>query len=163
MLDKAYAWLELHMAGREWAAGDDFSLADCAAGPFLFYADWSHPLDGRFPKVAAYRQRLMARPAFQRCIEEARPYRAFFPGGARLEMYADIENFGNLLNDEWGVIQQVGFPYLSNNVVAANCQVQTCAAGAGDFYEYQQLRTNSAASFNNQSVWQVKVGVRYRF
>ena len=82
MLDKAYAWLESHMAGREWAAGDDFSLADCAAGPFLFYADWSHPLDGRFPKVAAYRQRLMARPAFQRCIEEARPYRAFFPGGA---------------------------------------------------------------------------------
>ena len=82
MLDKAYAWLESRMAGREWGAGDDFSLADCAAGPFLFYADWSHPLDGRFPKVAAYRQRLMARPAFQRCIEEARPYRAFFPGGA---------------------------------------------------------------------------------
>ena len=82
MLDKAYAWLEEHMAGREWAAGDDFSLADCAAGPFLFYADWSHPLDGRFPNVAAYRQRLMARPAFKRCIDEARPYRGFFPGGA---------------------------------------------------------------------------------
>ncbi|MFT4956515.1 MAG: outer membrane receptor protein involved in Fe transport [Brevundimonas sp.] len=88
---------------------------------------------------------------------------AFFPGGARLELYADVENFGNLLNDEWGVIQQVGFPYLSNNVVAANCQVQTCAAGPGNFYEYQQLRTNSAAVFNNQSVWQVKFGVRYRF
>ncbi len=81
MLDKAYAWLEGHVAGREWAAGD-YSLADCAAGPFLFYADWSHPMDGRFPNVAAYRQRLMARPAFKRCIDEARPYRAFFPGGA---------------------------------------------------------------------------------
>lgn len=81
MLDKAYAWLEAHMVGREWAAGD-FSLADCAAGPFLFYADWSHPMDGRFPNVAGYRQRLMARPAFKRCIDEARPYRAFFPGGA---------------------------------------------------------------------------------
>ena len=82
MLDKAYAWLEAHMEDREWAAGASFSLADCAAGPFLFYADWSHPMDGRFPHVAAYRERLMARPAFKQCIEEARPYRPFFPGGA---------------------------------------------------------------------------------
>ncbi len=81
MLDKAYAWLETRMAGREWAAGG-FSLADCSAGPQLFYADWSHPLDGRFPNVAAYRARLVARPAFARAIEEARPYRRFFPGGA---------------------------------------------------------------------------------
>ena len=81
MLDKAYAWLDARMASREWAAGD-FSLADVSAGPQLFYADWSHPLDGRFPNVAAYRQRLMARPAFKRCIDEARPYRAYFPGGA---------------------------------------------------------------------------------
>lgn len=81
MLDKAYAWLDRHMEGREWAA-NDFSLADCAAGPFLFYADWSHPMDGHFPNVAAYRQRLMARPAFARAINEARPYRPYFPGGA---------------------------------------------------------------------------------
>lgn len=81
MLDKAYAWLDARMAGREWAAGD-FSLADCAAGPMLFYADWSHPMDGRFPAVAAYRERLMARPAFSRAIDEARPYRSYFPGGA---------------------------------------------------------------------------------
>jgi glutathione S-transferase len=81
MLDKAYAWLDARMANREWAAGD-FSLADVSAGPQLFYADWSHPMDGRFPNVAAYRQRLMARPAFARAIEEARPYRAYFPGGA---------------------------------------------------------------------------------
>ena len=81
MLDKAYAWLDRHMEGREWAAGD-FSLADCAAGPFLFYADWSHPMDGRFLNVAAYRQRLMARPALRRAIDEARPYRPYFPGGA---------------------------------------------------------------------------------
>ena len=81
MLDKAFAWLDARMAGREWAAGG-FSLADVSAGPQLFYADWSHPLDGRFPNVAAYRQRLMARPAFARAIDEARPYRSYFPGGA---------------------------------------------------------------------------------
>ncbi|SMF65315.1 glutathione S-transferase family protein [Allosphingosinicella indica] len=80
-LDKAYAWLDAHMADREWAAGD-FSLADVSAGPQLFYADWSHPMDGRFPNVAAYRARLMARSAFARAIDEARPWRAYFPGGA---------------------------------------------------------------------------------
>lgn len=81
MLDKAYAWLDSRMADREWAAGD-FGLADLSAGPQLFYADWTWPMEGRFPNVAAYRQRLIARPAFARAIEEARPYRAFFPGGA---------------------------------------------------------------------------------
>lgn len=81
MLDRAYAWLDERMADREWAAGG-YSLADISAGPQLFYADWSHPMDGRFPHVAAYRERLMARPAFRRAIEEARPYRSFFPGGA---------------------------------------------------------------------------------
>lgn len=81
MLDKAYAWLEAYMADREWAAGD-FSLADCSASSQLFYADWSYPMEGRFPNVAAYRQRLMARPAFKRAIDEARPYRSYFPGGA---------------------------------------------------------------------------------
>ncbi|MGE0179735.1 MAG: glutathione S-transferase family protein [Sphingomonas sp.] len=81
MLDKAYAWLDRRMADREWAAGA-FGLADLAAGPQLFYADWTHPMDGRFPHVAAYRARLMARPAFARAIDEARPYRSFFPGGA---------------------------------------------------------------------------------
>lgn len=80
-LDKAYAWLDARMADREWAAGD-FSLADVSAGPQLFYADWSHPMEGRFPNVAAYRARLMARPAFARAIDEARPWRDYFPGGA---------------------------------------------------------------------------------
>lgn len=82
MLETAYAWLENHMAGRRWAAGDAFSLADCAAGPALFYADWSHAIDDRFPAVKAYRARLNARPSFAKAIDGGRPYRAFFPLGA---------------------------------------------------------------------------------
>ncbi|HVY63752.1 MAG TPA: glutathione S-transferase family protein [Gammaproteobacteria bacterium] len=81
-LDAAYAWLDGVMAGREWAAGDAFSLADCAAAPFLFYADWTHPIDTKFANVRAYRQRLLARPSFARAVEEARPYRPLFPLGA---------------------------------------------------------------------------------
>jgi len=82
MLDTAYAWLDAHMAGRTWATGDTFTLADCAAAPFLFYADWTHGIDARFGNVHAYRERLLARPSFRRCVEEARPYRPYFPLGA---------------------------------------------------------------------------------
>lgn len=82
MLETAYAWLDRHMAGREWAAGGAFSLADCAAAPFLFYADWTHPIDPSFAHVRAYRTRLLARPSFARAVDEARPYRRYFPLGA---------------------------------------------------------------------------------
>jgi len=82
LLDTAYGWLDERMAGREWAAGDGFSLADCAAAPSLFYADWAHPIGGAFPNVRAYRARLLARPSFTRAVDEARPYRPLFPLGA---------------------------------------------------------------------------------
>ncbi|WP_250494227.1 glutathione S-transferase family protein [Caballeronia sp. GAWG1-1] len=82
MLDTSYAWLDRLMAAREWAAGDAFTLADCGAAPFLFYADWTHRIDERYANVVAYRKRLLARPSFARAVDEARPYRAFFPPGA---------------------------------------------------------------------------------
>jgi glutathione S-transferase len=82
LLDTTYGWLDGVMADRQWAAGERFSLADCAAAPSLFYADWAHPMDGRFPNVEAYRDRLLARPSFARAVNEARPYRPLFPLGA---------------------------------------------------------------------------------
>lgn len=81
-LDKAYAWLENELAGRRWAAGEAFSLADCAAAPSLFYADWVHEIGREFPTLRAYRSRLLERPSFARAVDEARPYRSFFPLGA---------------------------------------------------------------------------------
>ena len=81
-LDRIYAWLDGKLAGGEWACGSDFTMADCAAAPSLFYADWAHPFGDRFPALAAYRARLLARPSVARCLEEARPYRAYFPLGA---------------------------------------------------------------------------------
>jgi glutathione S-transferase len=80
-LDTAYQWLEEHLTG-PWAAGEDFTLADCAAASSLFYADWVRPIGEAFPKVKAYRARLLARPSISRCVEEGRPYRHFFPLGA---------------------------------------------------------------------------------
>jgi glutathione S-transferase len=78
-LDTAYRWLDQRMAGREWAAGDSFSLADCAAAPALLYAHWTHPIDASLEHLHAYRRRLIARPSYARALEEARPYRQLFP------------------------------------------------------------------------------------
>jgi glutathione S-transferase len=80
LLDRSYAWLDGALAGREWAAGDTFTLADCAAAPSLLYADWVHPIVDR-PNLAAYRARLLARPSYARALDEARPYRPLFPLG----------------------------------------------------------------------------------
>jgi glutathione S-transferase len=82
MLETAYDWLDRRMATREWAVGTTFTLADCAAAPFLFYADWTHSIAPRFGNVRAYRERLLVRPSFKRAVDEARPYRAYFPLGA---------------------------------------------------------------------------------
>jgi len=82
LLETAYRWLDEKIAGRTWAAGDGFSLADCAAAPALFYADWAHPIGEAFSRVRDYRQRLLARPSFARAVDEARPYRPLFPLGA---------------------------------------------------------------------------------
>ncbi len=80
LLARAYGWLDGELAGRSWAAGAAFTMADCSGAPALFYADLLVPADG-FPNVAGYLGRLRARPSFARAVDEARPYRGFFPPG----------------------------------------------------------------------------------
>jgi glutathione S-transferase len=82
LIEKTYAWLEEKLKGRAWAAGNDFSLADCAAAPSLFYADWVQEMGDRFPTLKAYRRKLLARPSFARAVDEGRPFRHLFPLGA---------------------------------------------------------------------------------
>jgi glutathione S-transferase len=74
----AYKILESRLAGHGWAVGNSFTLADCGAGPALFYTNTIVPLES-YPKLAAYYRRLLDRPSFARAVEEARPYRAGFP------------------------------------------------------------------------------------
>jgi glutathione S-transferase len=78
-LDRSYAWLDRWMAGREWAASQGFTIADCAAAPALFYAHWGHPIPDSHEALRAYRARLLARPSIARVVEEARPWRDYFP------------------------------------------------------------------------------------
>jgi glutathione S-transferase len=82
VLDRIYAWLDRRLAGRDWAAGAAFTLADCAAAPSLFYADWAHGIPAGLGRLRAYRARLLARPSVARAVDEARPFRSYFPLGA---------------------------------------------------------------------------------
>jgi glutathione S-transferase len=81
-LHVAYDWLEANLGDGPWAAGEAFTLADCAAAPSLFYADWVEEIGDKRPKLKAYRARLLAHPAVSRAVDEGRPYRSYFPLGA---------------------------------------------------------------------------------
>jgi glutathione S-transferase len=79
LLTTAYTMIETQLAARAWAAGEDFTIADCAAAPALFYASIVQPFDPQHKNLAAYFERLLARPSVSRVIAEARPYLAMFP------------------------------------------------------------------------------------
>jgi glutathione S-transferase len=81
-LHVAYDWLEANLGDGPWAAGEQFTLADCAAAPSLFYADWVEEIGPNRPKLSAYRARLLAHPIVARAVDEGRPYRHYFPLGA---------------------------------------------------------------------------------
>jgi glutathione S-transferase len=81
-LHAAYDWLEENLDEGPWAAGERFTLADCAAAPSLFYADWVEEIGPKRPKLAAYRARLLTHPIVARAVDEGRPYRPYFPLGA---------------------------------------------------------------------------------
>jgi len=76
----AYGMIDRDMADKPWAAGESFSMVDCAAAPALFYALKVEPAGEGQRHLAAYFERLMARPSFARVVEEAKPYFKYFPG-----------------------------------------------------------------------------------
>jgi glutathione S-transferase len=79
-LERSYAWLEGWL--EYYPPVDHVTLIECSAAPALFYADWVHPIGEAFPRLRRWRAHLLALPPVARCVEDARPYRAFFPLGA---------------------------------------------------------------------------------
>lgn len=78
MLATAYEVVEgfVDDLGRE-----PLTIADCAAIPSLFYADYIVPIKGA--KTRAYLERMLARPSMQRIRAEAAPYWNNFPFSSR--------------------------------------------------------------------------------
>jgi glutathione S-transferase len=78
-IKSVYNIVEKDMAAKTWAIGEDFTLADCAAGPALFYANWVEPFPATHKVLAAYHTRLTERPSYARALAEAEPYFRMFP------------------------------------------------------------------------------------
>jgi glutathione S-transferase len=78
-MGRALAALDKQLPGKSWIMGEDFTMADCAAAPALFYADKVAPLPGQYPNVVAYLGRLKQRPSYARTLQEAEPYFKYFP------------------------------------------------------------------------------------
>jgi glutathione S-transferase len=78
-MQTALGLVEQAMAGKTWANGDTFSMADCSAAPALFYANKVAPFGATHPNTMAYLDRLMQRPSYARALKEAEPYFKYFP------------------------------------------------------------------------------------
>ena len=78
LLETSYRFLEERIVST-FLSGPDFTLADCSAAPALFYAQKVAPFADRYPRLGDYLQRVLDRPSFARCVEEARSFREFFP------------------------------------------------------------------------------------
>jgi glutathione S-transferase len=76
----AYTVIDAQLGDREFIVGDSFTMADCAAAPALWYGARNVPLDGKCPRIAAYRERLNARPSFARCLKGCEPLFHLYPG-----------------------------------------------------------------------------------
>lgn len=81
LLSTIYEWLEENLPDDGWACGNEFTMADCAGAPALFYADWVHPIPNKCQRVKAYRARALARPSVARAVDGGRPYRHYWTLG----------------------------------------------------------------------------------
>lgn len=79
LLRRAIGMIDREMGRKTWSMGDDFTMADCAAAPALFYANKVMPLAEKHPNAAGYLERLMKRPSYARVLAEAEPYFKLFP------------------------------------------------------------------------------------
>ncbi|HVT50398.1 MAG TPA: glutathione S-transferase family protein [Dongiaceae bacterium] len=77
-IETSYRMLDQQVDARRWVMGDDFSMADCAALPALFYGNMVVPF-GEHRNVTAYFERLKRRPSIARVIGEAEPYFKYVP------------------------------------------------------------------------------------
>src|SRR5690606_27439145 len=75
-----YAVVETQLDERDYIVGDSFTLADCSAAPALWYGVRNVPLEDKYPRIAAYRERMIARPSFARALKESEPLFHLYPG-----------------------------------------------------------------------------------
>jgi len=76
--------------------------------------------------------------------------------GHKITLSLDIDNLTNLLDKDWGRVEQVGFPF-NRNVVRA-------AINDAGQYEYSRFIEDFSNRFYElPSLWKVKFGISYKF
>ncbi|MBU2071113.1 MAG: carboxypeptidase regulatory-like domain-containing protein [Gammaproteobacteria bacterium] len=79
-----------------------------------------------------------------------------FVQGHKAKAFFVIDNLTNLLNDDWGVMYEAGFPQTVSVVDAT--------VNANGQYEFNEFTSsNPQARVANPSYWSMKIGVEYRF
>lgn len=102
-----------------------------------------------------------------------------FIGSSRFTIFADINNFPNLLNKNWGSLSQyIGFPYAASvvqvNCVTASGTVVPSSAAIGSTanpatgcvkYQYSKFQDPTATSSTNftGSLYAIRIGARFTF
>ena len=81
----------------------------------------------------------------------------FFEWGSS-EVYLNVLNFGNLINDEWGRIDQVPFEYVAEVV-----NFEGLTPDGRFIYDLTRTDFTSRQDGIGQSRWQVQLGVKVRF
>lgn len=83
-----------------------------------------------------------------------------FPGlrpGDRTAGFIVIDNVGNLLNDEWGILREAGFPRVATPVDGG-------LSADGTQFEFDSFsEPNTNPRVGDASLWSVRLGVRYEF
>jgi glutathione S-transferase len=80
MFMTAIGIVDAEMSGREWAMGETFTLADCAAAPALYYGNrFFGPFRDTHPNASSYLERLKGRPSYARALAEAEPFMHLLP------------------------------------------------------------------------------------
>jgi len=83
-----------------------------------------------------------------------------FVGGGHIELFADVENFLNLLNKNWSSLRQVSFAYTSA-IVTVTCN-QTSGNNCTQ-YQYSRVTDPTLTLSTRQSLYQFRLGARVRF
>ncbi|WP_337827979.1 TonB-dependent receptor [Pseudonocardia sp. TMWB2A] len=81
-------------------------------------------------------------------------------GGAKIELFADVENVLNLIDSDWGSLRQVQFPYNASVVRVACAQMtgNNCTK-----YTYSNFAAPNKVLQTRQSLYGVRVGVKVKF
>ena len=108
---------------------------------------------------------------------------AFISPKARFTVFADVENFTNLLNKKWGQIREYGFPYtaipvtvncLQSPVATGTAAGTAATANAGQAcaqYRYDANQKDTGGNFvapsdtiyPRQSLYTIRIGARFSF